>query len=131
MVDRWINEWSPACMALFQDNKENASGCRVVFNGQDGYEIGEGNNKHTVFLDRKLCTCRTWDLTGIPCQHAICALYHSKLDPFSYISHFYHKSTYLASYELPLLPVPSKRFMRYKEYQGIEPPPLTKMPGRP
>ena len=38
----WINEFSPACMSLFQDWKENCIGCKVIFNGTIGYEIGEG-----------------------------------------------------------------------------------------
>ena len=45
-------------MQLFEENKENATGCKVVFNGDVGYEIGEGLDKRTIFLDRQLCTCR-------------------------------------------------------------------------
>ena len=96
--EKWFNEWSPTCMIRFQDNKESATGCKVVFNGDDGFEIGEGEDKHTIFLDRHLCTCRAWDLIGILCPHAICALYHKKIDPMTMISPWYHKQTYLASY---------------------------------
>ena len=46
-------------MQLFEDNKANASWCKVVFNGDVGYEIGEGADKHTVFLDKQLCTYRS------------------------------------------------------------------------
>ena len=45
-------------MAILQDNKDIASSCQVIFNGDTGYEIGEGDDKHTVFLDKQLCTCR-------------------------------------------------------------------------
>ena len=112
MAANWINEWSPTCMCLFRDWKDNCIGCKVVFNGEVGYEIGEGQDKHTVFLDKYLCTCRAWELIGIPCSHAICALYHSQIDPMSVISKWYHKTTYLAIYQLPLLPVPGPRFYR-------------------
>ena len=50
--ESWFNEWSPSCMAMLQDNKEIASSCQVVFNGDTGYEIGEGDDKHTVFLEK-------------------------------------------------------------------------------
>ena len=63
MAANWINEWSPTYMRLFQDWKDNCIGCKVVFNGEVGYEIGEGQDKHTVFLDKYLCTCRAWELT--------------------------------------------------------------------
>ena len=130
-VEKWYNEWSPTCMRMFEDNKENSAGCKVVFNGDVGYEIGEGADKHTVFLDKDLCTCRAWDLTGIPCSHAICAMNHSKINPINHISKWYHKSTYVAAYEHPLQPVPGKRFMRCDEYEAIEPPPQVRLSGRP
>ena len=53
-VNRWINEWSPSCMQRFQDWKENCCGCTVVFNAVNGYEIGEGQDKHTVLLDKEV-----------------------------------------------------------------------------
>ena len=100
--DKWFNDWSPSCMEMLQDNKDIASSCQVVFNGDVGYEIGEGDDKHTVFLDKNLCTCRSWELTGIPCAHAICALYHSKVDPISVIFKWYHKSSYTTAYKCHL-----------------------------
>ena len=91
LVEKWPSEWSPSCMAMYQDNNAASAICQVVFNGENGFEIGEGDDKHTVFLDKKLCTCREWDLTGVPCAHAIRALHHLKNDPKLFISHWYSK----------------------------------------
>ena len=104
---------------------------QVVFNGDHGFEIGEEDDKHTVFLDKKLCTCKAWDLTGILCAHVIHALHHLKTDPKPFISHWYSKSTYEVSYQFPLQPIPSKKFMRWEEFEAIEPPLVKKMLGRP
>ena len=82
---KWFNEWSPSCMQIFQDNKKCTAGCKVMFNGDFGYDVGEGFDKHTVFLDKQLCTCSSWNLTGIPCAHGICAMYHSKMSPMAVI----------------------------------------------
>ena len=78
-----------------------------------------------------MCIFRAWKLTGISCSHAICALYHSKIDPLSMISNWYHKSKYLETYEHPLLPVPGPRFQKFSQYEPIEPPPVPKLSGRP
>ena len=131
MVEKWSNEWSPACMTMYQDNNLSSAICQVVFNGDQGFEIGEGDDKHTVILDKKLCTCRAWELTGIPCAHAIRALHHLKVDPKPLISHWYSKTAYEAAYQFPLQPVPGKKFMKCDEYEAVEPPPVKKMPGRP
>ena len=99
-------------MTMYQDNNENFAICQVVFNGDHGFEIDEGADKHTVFLDKKLCTCIVWDLTGIPCAHAIRALHHLKTYLRPLISYWYSKSAYEASYQFLLQPVPGKKFMR-------------------
>ena len=43
-------------------------------------------DRHIVFFDKKLCTCRAWDVTGIPCSHAIRAMDHANIDPLSHIT---------------------------------------------
>ena len=56
--EKWANDWSPTSMALFHENKEDSVGTFIVFNGDDGFEISEANDKYTVLIERKLCTCR-------------------------------------------------------------------------
>ncbi|XP_073220694.1 uncharacterized protein [Cicer arietinum] len=38
---------------------------------------------YTVNLHTKTCACRKWDLTGIPCCHALVCIWHNKADPKS------------------------------------------------
>ena len=105
--------------------------CNVLFNGASGYEISDGPDRHTVFLDKHLCTCRAWELTGIPCSHSICAMRHARVKPMPQISKWYHKCMYEAAYRHPMQPMPGKIFMKCYQFLPIEPPPVTKMPGRP
>ncbi|KAH6791924.1 hypothetical protein C2S52_002401 [Perilla frutescens var. hirtella] len=131
LSDKWINEWSPTCMQKYQDNMEAAFGCRVFFNGAYGYEIVDGDDRHNVFLDKQLCTCKAWELSGIPCSHAICAIRHSKQDPKRFISHWYHKTAYGATYEVVMQPMPGKEFMDCDAFDKLQPPPIEMMTGRP
>lgn len=64
LANKLFTDWSPSCVKIYQNNKENSVGCKAIFNGDDGFEIGEGEDKHTVHIDRQLCTCRAWDLMG-------------------------------------------------------------------
>ena len=130
-VLRWRGNYSPKCVSLYEINKELSMRCNLFFNGDDAYEISEGDDRHNVFLARKQCTCRAWDLTGIPCQHAICALFHAQIDPVTQISRFYHKDTYLCSYRTKFQPVRGKGFWKVDKFQPMEPPPLSILPGRP
>ncbi|KAH6757091.1 FTSH protease 11 [Perilla frutescens var. hirtella] len=103
----------------------------VIFNGASAYEIGDGDDRHVVYVDRHMCTCRAWDVTGIPCSHAICALNHAKKDPKSFISHWYHKATYMAAYEHAMQLVPGKQFLKEDVFENLAPPPVVKLSGRP
>ena len=58
----------------------------ILFTRDISYEIQEGDDIHTVCFDKKTCTCKAWELSGIPCQHAICALEHVKQDMKDHIS---------------------------------------------
>ncbi|KAH6764104.1 hypothetical protein C2S51_015353 [Perilla frutescens var. frutescens] len=62
-VEKWTSEWSPNCMKVYQNNMDDTFGCMVSFNGADDYEIGDGEDNHTVFLAKQLCICRAWDLS--------------------------------------------------------------------
>ena len=72
-VRKWKGDYSPKCLELYELNRRLATNCRVRFNGDEGYEVDEGRYRHVVCLRRKICTCRLWDLTGIPCQHGVSA----------------------------------------------------------
>ncbi|XP_075076410.1 uncharacterized protein LOC142163059 [Nicotiana tabacum] len=60
-----------------------ANRCFVNSNGKFGYEVREEGDTHTINMAMKRCTCRGWDLTGIPCPHAIKAIQYKKMDPMS------------------------------------------------
>ncbi|XP_070041380.1 uncharacterized protein [Nicotiana tomentosiformis] len=99
-VRTWTTEFSPYCMKLFTAYLKIANNsCTVNFNGDIGYEVFEGDDKHSVNLVMKKCTCRTWQLTGIPCPHAIKAMEYKKLDPITEINWRYSKEAYLMIYK--------------------------------
>ncbi|XP_049397436.1 uncharacterized protein LOC125861621 [Solanum stenotomum] len=65
-ASKWTTDYSPKCMKLFTAYMRITQLCSVDFNGDLGYEVSEGENRHTVNLVEKKCTCRSWQLTGIP-----------------------------------------------------------------
>ncbi|KAM3382251.1 hypothetical protein P3S68_007824 [Capsicum galapagoense] len=65
-VSKWKEDFNPKCMELFTAKKKIAQFCTVNFNGDTGYEVSESEDRHIVNLVDKKCTCRSWQLTGIP-----------------------------------------------------------------
>ena len=129
LVSKWKGEFSPKCMEMYEVNKNLSNDCRIRFNGDEGYEVEEGDVRHRVMIREKQCTCRRWELTGTPCEHAIPALLHAGISPISQISRYYHKNTYIASYREKFQPIGS--FWPVDMYLPMEPPPICTMPGRP
>ncbi|WMV29821.1 hypothetical protein MTR67_023206 [Solanum verrucosum] len=105
----WKGDFSPYVMELYNDFNIIAQCCQVQSNGDQGYEVVEGEDRHVVNLNRKKCTCRTWDLTGIPCPHAIKAYLHDKQEPLDQ----------------------GEKFWKVDPSHAMEPPEIHKLVGRP
>ncbi|CAI0425096.1 unnamed protein product [Linum tenue] len=77
------------------------------------------------------CTCGYWDLSGIPCIHALSAIAHSRLHVEDFVHHYYHVSTVRKAYAegIPCL-VGSQAWPNAEGYL-IHPQITRAMPGRP
>ncbi|XP_071699242.1 uncharacterized protein [Rutidosis leptorrhynchoides] len=66
---------TPTATKLFESIKEDASQYTVILGGDDQYQVsGPHNDQCAVDLGAKTCACRKWELTGMPCKHAVAAL---------------------------------------------------------
>ncbi|XP_070005952.1 uncharacterized protein [Nicotiana sylvestris] len=126
----WSNEYGPNSLELYNEFMEIAQVCKVHSNGEGGYEDSEGSDKNCINLSIKKCTYKEWDLTGIPCPHAIRAL-HNKGDPLTEMHRRYSKEAFLLSYRHKLQPVRGEHFWKIDPSQAMEPPELVKLAGRP
>ncbi|XP_060168933.1 uncharacterized protein LOC132599654 [Lycium barbarum] len=127
----WTTNYSPYCMKLFTAHMMIANLCNIDFNGKDGYEVSEGDDRHIVIPVQKKCTCRSWQLTGIPCPYAIKALLHQKIDPMNEINWWYSKKAYLLTYGTKLLPVRGEKFWKVLPEHKMAPLDIVKTDGRP
>lgn len=128
--EKWTENFCPYAMELYNDFKIIARDCHVQANGDLGYEVVEGIDRHVVSLASKKCTCRTWDLTGIPCPHAIKAFQHDKQEPEDEIHQWYSKDTYILLYQHKIQPVRGEKFWKVHPSHAMEPPGIHKMVGR-
>ncbi|XP_057803697.1 uncharacterized protein LOC131019029 [Salvia miltiorrhiza] len=97
----------------------------------DKFEVEEAGDKYVVNIPLKTCSCRMWELTGIPCKHAMCAIRFLKEDPSAYVSEYYTVSRYLQAYKYALEPLNGELLWPQCEGEKIKPPVVKKMPGRP
>ncbi|KAG6398989.1 hypothetical protein SASPL_140461 [Salvia splendens] len=130
----WICVVGPRPMQKLERNKELSFKWQMVWNGDEGYEVSnvyDQDNRHIVNLKSSSCTCREWELTGIPCQHAVCVLHSEGLEPENFVAHWYIESTYLKANQFMIQPVRGKILWAETGKEEIAPPAHRKLPGRP
>ncbi|KAK8574052.1 hypothetical protein V6N13_097046 [Hibiscus sabdariffa] len=94
-------------------------------------ECGYGN-QHVVNMQALTCTCRRWELTGIPCNHAVSVMILTEVRPESHVHECYTKTTQERIYSNFINPIRGPN--QWTPQEGcvpILPPPLRRPPGRP
>ncbi|GJT47448.1 zinc finger, PMZ-type containing protein [Tanacetum coccineum] len=94
-------------------------------------EVRRGDEAYEVNLNTRKCSCRMWELSGIPCVHAIAAYTHMKMEPELGVSQFYSKNKWLEAYQHSIRPVPGSKLWKPVDFPKPLPPIERKMPRRP
>ncbi|OIT34722.1 hypothetical protein A4A49_40464 [Nicotiana attenuata] len=128
-VETWASDISPMARLVLEENKEIGRKLKVQWNADTGFEVNEGMYRHTVDIQKRECSCRLWQLRGIPCQHAICAFYKIGKEAEDYVEHWYRKDTFLAAYQYYIQPIPSIQMWAESTNPPIEPPEVKPIPG--
>ncbi|GKE72220.1 (R)-mandelonitrile lyase-like protein [Tanacetum coccineum] len=77
------------------------------------------------------CSCRAWQLSGIPCQHGCAAIYFMHKDPEDYISDWYGKHMFVSAYSTYIEGMNGMDQWPTTKYTKPLPLVVKKMPGRP
>ncbi|KAL0425385.1 UNVERIFIED_CONTAM: hypothetical protein Sradi_1073300 [Sesamum radiatum] len=72
-----------------------------------------------------------WQLTGIPCAHAISGMYFMGYKPEDYVHEYYHKSNFLRVYNHLMMPLLGPEEWPHSDRPTLLPPISERMPGRP
>ncbi|KAL3358819.1 hypothetical protein AABB24_015751 [Solanum stoloniferum] len=130
-ANTWITDVSPMARLILEENKDISKRCKVLWNGDSGFEISEGDTRFIVNQVRRTCTCRSWQLRGIPFPHAVCAFYHLDQEPENEIESWYRHEVFLKAYQYSIQHIPNMKMWPESNNPSIEPPEVKPMPGRP
>ncbi|XP_062014029.1 uncharacterized protein LOC133730460 [Rosa rugosa] len=86
--------------------------------------------QHSVALDMKSCTYKRWDISGLPCGHAIAAIYSKGRSPDEYVDDYFTKERYMKAYEPIMYPINGVQEWDMIN-RPIAPPLYRRQPGRP
>ncbi|XP_057811736.1 uncharacterized protein LOC131025973 [Salvia miltiorrhiza] len=95
------------------------------------FEVHMYDDTHVVCLIDRECTCRAWELTGIPCCHALSCIFHNRDDPVKFIDHFYYKNNTIECYKHGLSPLRGFKSWPKVDEVPIFPTKYSRSAGRP
>ncbi|GJZ04313.1 multidrug resistance-associated protein 5 [Tanacetum coccineum] len=100
--------------------------------GGNLFEVRSRSEGFTVDEGKKTCSCRMWQLSGIPCVHAIKVIFLINRVPESYVPTWFETDLYFVAYHHFLKPVPGMNFWPDQSmYSIVLPPKPKKMHARP
>ncbi|XVE60564.1 hypothetical protein DITRI_Ditri05aG0138800 [Diplodiscus trichospermus] len=71
-----------------------------------------------------------WQLSGIPCKHVCCAIWHDDGDPNDNLDKCYHPGTYMKTYQYALQLINGSHEWKKSGLEVVLPPITRKKPGR-
>ena len=131
-VGGWHGEIGDRVHKILERNKLQSGWCHPIANGFSKFQITDGmGRQYAVDLAHKSCSCRAWDISGIPCPHAVAAIYHERGDPMDYVHHYYKKEAMLKAYSFEHILLSDQKEWAKTGLVPIKAPLTRRQPGRP
>ncbi|XP_062080604.1 uncharacterized protein LOC133785374 [Humulus lupulus] len=131
-INKWRDGISKQIWDLLEKKKEVAK--KYHTNRADAFNFQvthETDGSFVVDLIALTCTCWKFELNGLPCSHAVAAIWKRGLNVLDYVHDYYKKESFIHAYEVVVQPMPSSGKWTSSSTPPILPPPEYKLPGRP
>ncbi|XP_019152456.1 PREDICTED: uncharacterized protein LOC109149253 [Ipomoea nil] len=129
----WTSVICPNIVKKIAEEEKYAGGYIPIQCGLNLFEVKRlhTGEQHKVDLARRTCSCRKWELTGLPCRHGICAIWMKRHNVLDYVHNCYSVETYLKVYELGINPMAGPKEWPHSHLEPPLPPEYKSKPGRP
>lgn len=134
----WTFMLAPSAEKRMLESMQPAGSYQVLRSDEVEFEVLSPNCSHIVNIGSRSCSCRDWQIYGIPCSHAVAALISCKKDFYNYAEECFTVASYMKAYSCAINPLPdrsewSKKFQFHTGDEGgiVRPPNFRRPPGRP
>ncbi|XVF62348.1 hypothetical protein PTKIN_Ptkin09bG0000400 [Pterospermum kingtungense] len=133
---RWMTKLTPSNEEKLQKETVMARSLQVLLTHGSIFEV-RGESVDVVNIDHWDCSCKGWQLTGLPCCHAIAVFDCIGRSPYDYCSRYFTTESFRLTYAESIHPVPNVDRPVHNESPEaaitvtVTPPPTKRPPGRP
>ncbi|XP_071738607.1 uncharacterized protein [Rutidosis leptorrhynchoides] len=124
LAQHWVGDIAPNIV-------KNLKYWQTHFAGGYEYEVRHKTEAFKVDEKMRTCSCRMWQLSGIPCPHACSVIFALNKSPEDYIPNWFRKEMYMRAYSTYLKPVGGMSTWVPNALNKPLPPKPRIMPGRP
>ncbi|CAH9129598.1 unnamed protein product [Cuscuta epithymum] len=131
---QWVEKLTPVSEHKLQNEISKARPLQVLMSHGSTFEV-RSETVDSVDIDQWDCSCKGWQLNGIPCCHAIAVFEWIGSSPYVYCSRYFTTECYRLTYVESINPVPNVEKLDVTDEQQmvvlVTPPPNKRPPGRP
>ena len=132
--DQWLTRLTPSMEEKLEKESLKVRSLQVLLTTGSIFEV-RGESIEVVDMDRWDCSCKGWQLTGLPCSHAIAVISCIGRSPYDYCSRYFTIESYRLTYAESVQPIPDVERPLLKDSSQalvtVTPPPTRRPPGRP
>ena len=128
---KWTGTICPKVKKKLDRHIEIAASCMVYPAGGGIFSVTDKYGTNIVDINVRSCDCRRWQLTGIPCCHAIACFRHDDIRPETMVHECYSIETYMQAYGYNIWPVRDKIHWEKMNGVDVQAPIYEKKVGRP
>ncbi|KAK9049537.1 hypothetical protein SSX86_031493 [Deinandra increscens subsp. villosa] len=112
VIDKSKGLLTPYATKLMESIKRDANRYTAKWNGGDHYQVSSAQgSQYVVNMGTRTCACRSWEITGLPCRHAVAAIRcmsqfgEEHGSPESYADHVYRMERWKQVYSHKVYPI--------------------------
>lgn len=135
----WFSALAPSAEKRMVEAVDCASTYQVLRSDEVEFEVISAERSDIVNIGTHCCSCRDWQLYGIPCSHAVAALISCRKDIYAFTEKCFTVDSYRETYREEIHPIPGKLEWRRadggasmdNDTEVVRPPKFRRPPGRP
>lgn len=134
----WFSALAPSAEKQMIESMSPASTFQVLRSDEVEFEVLSAERSYIVNIGAHSCSCRDWQLHGIPCSHAVAAIISCQKDVYAFAEKRFTMASYRESYAEEIYPIPGKLEWRKTDEAAtddnarvVRPPKFRRPPGRP
>lgn len=136
----WVSVLTPSAENRLVEAISRGSTYQVLRSDEVEFEVLSAERSDIVNIGTHSCSCRDWQLYGIPCSHAVAALISSRKDVYAFTEKCFSVASFREAYAEDLNPIPWRIGWKKEgeappmyddDVRDVRPPKFRRPPGRP